>query len=60
MSFVIYNGTGFNLQSIAIGDQLKYIYASDIRVSVKDQYGLPEQALRSFLSTYNEQYPLHI
>jgi hypothetical protein len=54
LAFVIYNGTGFALQSLVLADTLKYQTGSDISLSIKDDNGLPESQLRVFLETYRK------
>jgi len=50
LSFLIFAGTGFNLQSKSIEDNMKSSLGSDIKVIlIKDLTGLNEAPMREFL-----------
>ena len=58
LSFLIFAGTGFNLQSKSIEDNMKSSLGSDIKVIlIKDLTGLNEAPMREFLLQYNLDYP---
>ncbi|KAL4502254.1 hypothetical protein ABPG72_000489 [Tetrahymena utriculariae] len=61
LSFLIFAGTGFKLQSKSIVDNLKSSLGSDLKVSLlRDRRGLDEFGMRQFLDSYMKEFPDHI
>lgn len=61
MSFLIFAGTGFNLQSKTIGDNLKNTLGSDIKVLLlNDKTGINESGMRGYLQSYMQRHPNNI
>lgn len=50
ISFLIFTGSAFSLQTKAIGDTIKNIIGSDLKVHLIDDYtGLDEAGMRGYL-----------
>lgn len=61
LSFLIFAGTGFNLQSKSIEDNLKSTLGSDLKIILlNDKTGLDESGMRNFLELYKKDNPTHI
>lgn len=61
LSFLIFAGTGFNLQSKSISDNLKNTLGSDLKIMLlNDLTGLNEDGMSKFLQEYMRNKPDNI
>ena len=56
ISFLIFSGTGFNLQTNVIENTLKLTLGADLTVE-DETYGLDESQMRAYLELYKQKYP---